>query len=209
MTHQAFQPLGPLNFVATQFGLVNPLVAVFAGLGLVMALRRRTAPRLDGIALLLWSALPLVAYLSVHAFQEQVQGRWLAPIFPTLALAAAAAAETADADWAPLASLVLPVGIAGMVVGLVVGLNPGNLIPPHLDIGQIIRGWDGFSARTEQLRKQSGAKWIAVTYYGVYGELAYHLAPYGTPVVAIAERARYAYAPRPDPALLDKPTSRC
>ena len=76
-----------------------------------------------------------------------------------------------------------------MVLGLVAGLNPGNVIPPHLDVGQIIRGWDGFSAKTEQLRQQSGAAWIAATYYGVYGELAYHLAASGVPVVAV-DRAR-------------------
>ena len=138
----------------------------------------------------------------VHAFQEQIQGHWLAPIFPTLALAAAAAAETAGPRWAPLASLVLPVGIAGMVVGLVASLNPGNVIPPqsrcradHPRLGH------ASAAEAEQLRKQSGADWVATTYYGVYGELAYHLAGRACRSSPSIERARYAYAPPPDPAL--------
>ena len=205
LTDAAFHPLGPLNFLATQFGLINPLIGIFAGLGLVFALRKRTAPHADGIALLLWTTLPLLAYLGAHSFQEQIQGHWLAPIFPTLALAAAAAAESAEPNWAPLASLALPVGIAGMVVGLVVGLNPGAVIPPHLDVGQIIRGWDNLSTSAEQMRKQTGAAWIAATYYGLYSELAYHLGPSGVPVVPTQERVRYAFAPPPDPALLDKP----
>ena len=205
LTHHGFAPLGPLNFLATQFGLINPLIGVFVGIGVVIALRRRQAPRADGIALLMGTAVPLVAYLAVHAFQEQVQGHWLAPIFPTLALAAAAAAETAEASWTPLAALVLPLGVGGMVLGLVGGIDPGNAIPLRLDVGQIVRGWDTFSARTDQLRRQSGAAWVAATYYGAYGELAYRLEPHGVPVVAILERVRYAYAPPPDPALLDEP----
>ncbi len=205
LTQHGFEPLGPLNFLATQFGLINPLIAVFAGLGLVFAIRQRKALNASGIALLLWTTVPLIAYLVVHALQEQVQGHWLAPIFPTLALAAAAAAEAADTNWKPLASLVLPVGVAGMALGLVGGVNPGNAIPLHLDVGQIIRGWGSFSARTEQLRKQSGAAWVATTYYGAEGELAYRLEPLGVPVIATFQRVRYAYAPPPDPALLSEP----
>ncbi len=167
------------------------------------ATARRRAP--DGIALLLWTTLPLLAYLTVHAVQEPVQGNWLAPIFPTLALAAAAAAGRAGPRWAPLASLVLPLGIASMAVGFVAMLNPGSVIPPQLDAGQVIRGWDGFSAEVDQLRKRSAADWVATTYYGIYGELSYHLTPLGVPVVAVYERVRYAYAPPPDPALLGKP----
>ncbi len=205
LTHQGLRPFGPLDFVATQFGVLNPLVAVFAGLGTAIALRSRKAPHADGIALLLWTTLPLIAYLAVHAFQEQIQGHWLAPVFPTLALVAAAAAGTAGPRWAPLAGLVLPVGIGGMILGLVAALNPGNAIPPRFDVGQIARGWDTVAAETERLREQTGAAWVAVDYYGVYGELAYHLAPSGTPVVAVVERPRYAYAPPPDPALRDQP----
>ena len=201
----SFQPFGPLNFIATQFGIINPLVAVFAGLGVVIAFRRRTFQPADGIALLLWTTLPLVAYMTAHAFHATVEGHWLAPIVPTLALAAAAAAETAGLAWAPLASLVLPVGITAMIVGLAAGLNPGNVIPRQFDIGQVIRGWDTFGAEVDQLRRQSGAAWIAASYYGVYSELAYHLPAHGVPVIAVAERVRYAYAPPPDPVLLTKP----
>ena len=206
LAQEDFQPFGPLDFLATQFGILNPLIAVFAGLAAVIAVRRRAAPFADGMALLLWTTVPLIAYMAVHSFQEQIQGHWLAPIFPTLALAAAAAATAAaNVDWERLAGLVLPVGIGGMALGIVAGINPGNLIPRQLDVGQIVRGWDGFSAEAEALREQSGAAWIATTYYGVYGELAYQPATRGVPVVSVFERARYAYAPPPDPALLDRP----
>ena len=146
LTHHGFDPRGLFNFLLTQFGILNPLVAVFAGVGVVIALRGRPAPRAGDMALLLWTVLPLVAYIGVHAFQEQIQGHWLAPIFPTLALVAAVAAETTVPRW-PAASLVLPVGIGGMIIGLVAALNPGNAIPMRLDVGQGIRGWDGSPPR--------------------------------------------------------------
>ena len=204
LTHHGFDPRGLFNFILTQVGILNPLIAVFAGLGVVIALRGRARPRAGDMALLLWTVLPLIAYIGVHAFQEQIQGHWLAPVLPTLALVAAAAAETTSPRW-PLASLVLPFGIGGMVVGLVAALNPGDAIPPRFDVGQGVRGWDTVAVETERLRQQSGAAWVATTYYAIYGELAYHLAASGVPVVAIDQRVRYAYAPPPDPALLDKP----
>ncbi len=207
LAYEGFQPVGPLNFFATQIGVLNPLIAVFAGLAVVIAWRTRATPRADGIALLVWTTVPLIAYMTVHALQEAVQAHWLAPIFPTLALAAAAAATAVSADlrWERLAALVLPIGIAGMIVGLVAAINPGNVIPPHLDVGQIIRGWDSVSAQAERLREQSGAKWVAATYYGTYSELAYNLSRQGVPVIAVDERVRYAYLPPPDPALVDQP----
>ena len=148
--------------------------------------------------------MPLVAYMAVHSLQEQIQGHWLAPIFPTLALAAAAAADTGGKRWAGLAALVFPVGVTGMVLGLVAATNPANLIPPQWDVGQVIRGWDGVAARADALREQNGAAWIATLHYAVAAEIDFHL--HGrVPVVSIVERARYAYAPPPDPSLLDKP----
>ena len=203
LSHQGFNLLGPLDFLATQFGIINPLIAIFAGLGLVVALRQRATPSARGITLLLWTTLPLVAYMAVHSFQEQIQGHWLAPIFPTLALAAAAAAQVGGPRWAPLASLVLPVGIGGMVLGLIAGFNPGNVIPKNLDVGQIVRGWENFADEAEALRRKAGADWIAADYYGVYGELAYRITD--VPVVAVFETERYAYAPPPDSGLLDRP----
>ncbi len=205
LTQHGFDPLGPLNFLVTQFGLINPPIAVFAGLGLVFAIRRRTAPGADGIALLWWTAVPLIAYLAVHALQEQVQGHWLAPLFPTLALAAAAAAEMAEANWTPLASLVLPLGIGGMVLGLVGAVNPGHAIPLPLDVGQIVRGWDGFGAGPSSCASSPAPHGSPSPTTAPMANWPTACAPLGVPVVATDERVRYAYAPPPDPALLDKP----
>jgi hypothetical protein len=49
-----------------------------------------------------------------------------------------------------------------MALGLVAGLNPGNVVPKRFDVGQIIRGWDNFAENADALRRQASARWIAV-----------------------------------------------
>jgi hypothetical protein len=144
--------------------------------------------------------------MAVHSFHEQIQGHWLAPIFPTLALTAAAAAVAAPPErWAGGRALVFPAGVTLSLLGLIVAANPGGIIPPWLDAGQVIRGWDEVASDADALRRSTGATWIGATDYGVVGELQYRLRGEGVPVIGIAERQRYAYAPPPEPALLATP----
>jgi hypothetical protein len=89
------------------------------------------------------------------------------------------------------------------VLGLVLTGNPGNVLPPSLDPGLTLRGWDKAAADLEALRKENGATWIAGTNYASAAALAYRMR--GVPVVPVAQRVRYAYAPAPDAALLTQP----
>jgi 4-amino-4-deoxy-L-arabinose transferase-like glycosyltransferase len=204
VTTGEFQPLKFPEFIATQFAVLNPLVAIFVGLTVVAWISRRTYA-IGGIGLLIATALPLVVYMAFHSFHEQIQGHWLAPIFPTLAMVAAAAAETAPTErWGGLRALVFPVGVALSLIGLVAAVNPRDLIPYRVDAGQVMRSWDTVAAEADTMRKAAGADWIAVTHYGVASEIAYHLRGKGVPVIPIFERERYAYTPPPDPALLSK-----
>jgi 4-amino-4-deoxy-L-arabinose transferase-like glycosyltransferase len=192
-----FQPLKLPEFIATQFGLLNPLVAIFVGLAALQWRRQRN------IAMLLWSATPLVAYLAFHALHQQVQGNWPAPIYPTLAIAAAAVAGIASEQWRGLRSLTFPVGAILVAVGLILGANPGGILPPSLDPGLILRGWDKTAADIEAARNANGATWIAGANYASTAAIAYRLP--GVTVVPVTERTRYNYAPQPDPALLAQP----
>jgi 4-amino-4-deoxy-L-arabinose transferase-like glycosyltransferase len=192
-----FDPLKLPEFIATQFGLLNPLVAIFVGLAAVMWHRQRN------VALLLWTAAPLAAYLAFHALHQRVEGNWPAPIYPTLAIAAAAAAQSAGARWDGLRALTFPVGAILVVLGLVLTGNPGNVLPPSLDPGLTLRGWDKAAADLEALRKENSATWIAGTNYASAAALAYRMR--GVPVVPVAQRVRYAYASAPDAALLTQP----
>ena len=207
VTTGEFQPLKFPEFIVTQFAVLNPVIAIFVGLAAVAWIGRKRSYPLAGLGVLMGTALPLIAYMAVHSFHEQIQGGWLAPIFPTLALAAAAAAEAAPPErWGGLRALAFPLGAGLSLVGLVLAANPRDILPYTIDPGQVIRGWEGVAADADALRQSTGAEWIAVTHYGIGGEIAYHLRDQGIPVVAITERVRYAYAPPPDAALLAKPT---
>lgn len=85
------------EFVASQLGLLNPIIAIFAILAIPSAVRSRTARRLGATGFLLALTMPLALYMVIHAFHGRVQGNWLAPIYPALALLAASATETARA----------------------------------------------------------------------------------------------------------------
>lgn len=206
IAYGALQPLRFPEFVATQFVLLNPLIGIFAGLAAVVWLRGNRNYPVRGIGLLMWTVLPLVAYMAVHAFHGQIQGNWLAPVFPSLSLAAAAAAVWAPPErWAGGRALAFPIGAVLAVVGLVGSLNPGGIIPRALDPGQVLHGWEDVAQEVDAYRQQAGAEWIGVDYYGMVGELQWRLADTHIPVVGIVERRRYDYAPPPDSNLAARP----
>jgi 4-amino-4-deoxy-L-arabinose transferase-like glycosyltransferase len=200
------EPLRFSEFLGTQFLLLNPLIGCFVGLAVVVWVRRSATYPVGAIGLLMWTVAPLVAYMAFHAFHGQVQGNWLAPIFPTLALVAAAAAISAPPErWSGGRALAFPLGVILSVAGLIGSLNPGGVIPRALDPGQVLHGWDGVAKAVDTNRQQTGAAWIGTNYYGMVGELQYLLPRPGVPVEGIVERHRYDYAPPPDTAFAGKP----
>ena len=206
LTPRAFDPLRFPEFIATQFALLNPLIAMFVGLATAVWIGGRPAYPIRAIGLLLWTTVPPIAYMALHSLHGQVQAHWLAPIFPTLVVAAAGAATAPPAiRYAALRSLAFPVGVGLSLVGLILAANPYGILPPRLDPGQVNHGWEGVAADAERLREQSGAGWIAAANYAAHAIVAYNLRDTGVPVIAVTGRARYAFAPPPDPALLDRP----
>jgi 4-amino-4-deoxy-L-arabinose transferase-like glycosyltransferase len=200
------EPLRFPEFLATQFLLLNPLIGCFVGLAVVAWLRRSPAYPVGAIGLLTWTVAPLVAYMAVHAFHGQIQGNWLAPIFPTLALVAAAAAISAPPErWRGGRALAFPLGAALAVLGLIGSANPGGIIPRALDPGQVLHGWEDVAHQVDAYRRETGAAWIGVDYYGMVGELQWRLGGTDTPVIGIVERRRYDYAPSPDASLAARP----
>ncbi len=202
----SFNPLRFLELVGTQFLLLNPLIAMFLGLGIVAWARRLPGYPERAIGLLLWAVVPLAAYMAFHSLHSQVQAHWLAPAFPTLVVAASAAATAAPAErWAGLRALAFPVGAIVSVVGLVLAANPGGILPPAVDPGKMNHGWADVAAEADRLREEAGADWIATANYAQHAIIAYNLRETSVPVVAVMERDRYIFAPSPDNALLDRP----
>jgi 4-amino-4-deoxy-L-arabinose transferase-like glycosyltransferase len=203
---RAINPFGLPELIATQFALLNPPIAMFVGLAAVVWIGRRPSYPTRAIGLLMCTVVPLVAYMAFHSFHGQVQAHWLAPIFPTLVLAAAAAATAPPAErWAGLRAIAFPVGVGLSLIGLVLAANPYGVLPLRLDPGQMNHGWDGVAAEADRLRSDSGADWIAAANYAAHAIVAYNLRATGIPVIAVADRTRYAFAPPPEPGLLDRP----
>jgi dolichyl-phosphate-mannose-protein mannosyltransferase len=194
-----------VELILSQIGLLNPIIAFFAILAAATTLARRTEAQPNPALLLLATMAPLVAYMIVHAFHDRVQANWLAPIYPQVALLAAASVED-------LAGSSLQVGLARAVVPLGIGISVMLLlylaIPIHLPLSirspaDRLEGWQDFAASIERIGRQNGTSWIATVNYDVNAELAFYLRG-RQPVREIFERQRYRSDPL-DLTLADQP----
>ena len=96
---RGFSPQYLIEFVVSQIGLMNPLVflAVVAAIGAALSARGRPLAAADEARrLLIASIAPAVLYFAFHALHDRVQGNWLAPLYPTLAILAAEAVARAQ-----------------------------------------------------------------------------------------------------------------
>ncbi len=201
------QPRYVAEFVAGQFGLLNPLIAVFTGIGAWLAARTLFGRRGEGegaLAFLLLLCLPLVVYMLVHSLHARVQGNWLAPVYPALvALAVVAAAGVTSRVLRGIARIAAPVGIAVSVLVLLFFMAPiptpfGEKTPAERFVG-----WSGLAANLEEMMAAKGATWIATADYGLTGELAYY-GPGPARVQQVDERERFLFD-RVAPGITDGP----
>ncbi|HEX9167823.1 MAG TPA: hypothetical protein VF886_02695, partial [Roseiarcus sp.] len=79
-------------------------------------------------------------------------------------------------------------------------LAPGSMFGRH-DPALPLRGWPMFASNLEALRRSSGAAWVGTTSYGLASELADEPEQH-SPVIQLAERARWRGLPRSAPGLL-------
>ncbi|MCB8840530.1 glycosyltransferase family 39 protein [Aurantimonas sp. VKM B-3413] len=201
--HLTLRYLG--EFVGGQFALLNPLVAIFAGLAVFRLRRTDVLGGISPAGFLMVLSAPLALYMLVHAFHDRVQGNWPAPIYPALAILAAMAAgnPTNGGRLRGLARWVLPVGLGLQVVGLgyVAVAGPAGL-PFRTPLDQVA-GWDGLTRTLDDMREDSSGGWIATVDYGLTGELALH-AEDPDHVQEVIDRDRYSFE-RPNPALARQP----
>ena len=171
-----------IKLVVDQVLLLNPLIAVFLGLSV-----RRLSP-----APLLAICAPYVLYLAFHSLHDEVQGQWPAPLYPTLALCAAAAAERASGWLARLRTAAPWLGLAcaGATLIVVAAASDGRLAYPVP--ARDLRGWPAFAAGVERARIGAGAAWVGGTDYGIVAELADWPA-IKAPVAEVFERERYSF----------------
>ena len=184
------------EFVLSQVGLLNPFIAFFAALAGVTVWTRRAEPQRGPYFLLLATMAPLLIYMLIHAVHARVQGNWLVPIYPQIAILAAA---YVDPRRMPrfrlrLAQSVAPVGMGVSTIIILYLAHPVRLPLPIPNPGDRLEGWQDFATAVASVGKQNGASWIATANYDVNAELAFYEGA-TEPVQEIVERERYNFAP--------------
>lgn len=190
---------GVPEFLLSQFFLLNPLIAVYAALGVAAQLRGEGEARARPFLLPAVSALPFLAYLLLHSLHDRVQGHWPVPVYAPLALCAAAAAERARAAGSRLPIVAPALGFAVAVLALVHMTLPRAGSIGVVDPALPLAGWSKFAGDVEALRKAKGAAWVGTLSYGLHAQLV-HEPGVTSPLLQVNERARYWLddGPRPD-----------
>lgn len=175
-----FNPARSVQFLAELVGgqamLFTPLIAVLAARGL-WQLRGNTTP---GAGLLLWlSLLPAAVFLE-FVLKGRVQGNWLAIIYPTACLAAAAAPPRIIRPALALGFAVTALVYAQALTGFVP-------IPARRDTTALqMAGWQGLAAQAAA----TNPAFITSDDYATEAELAFY-APKDVPVLGFGERWAY------------------
>ena len=206
-----FSPRYLGEFISVAFGLLFPLIAIFAIIAVVDLLRRKSrSPR--AVWFLLAYTLPFSIYLFIHSFHDRVQANWPAPLFPGLCLLAVIGSDSCEKDRARRALRTLvpytaPIGIGLSLLIMLLAILPMGVLPLKLDITKRIRGWDTLSQAVAREQLKNGATWIATDSYVMTGTLSYELraTQAASPVVPLCERLRYDSLPTPPPSLLKSP----
>jgi 4-amino-4-deoxy-L-arabinose transferase-like glycosyltransferase len=191
-----FAPRYLTELLAGQFVLLNPAVAILAGLGVARAWKARAAAAVPLMAAA--TSAPFLAYLVLHSLHDRVQAHWPVPLYPAAALLAAYAAEGA-AGWRAGLARWSPLAIGLTTLALVYMALPQGLLAKGDPAGQL-RGWPGFTDKVEALRAGTGAGWVGALSYGVNGQLQAQRR-IQAPVLQINERDRYADMPQAPPDL--------
>ncbi len=193
------------EFLFAQFGLLNPIIAIFMAIALGRTWKSRRRGVLGPLAFLIALSAPLVLYMLFHSIHDRVQGNWPAPIYPAIAiLAAGAAVESGNTvRLKRLAGAAAPVGLVLPALALAFLATPAGDAMPLRAPTDLLLGWPALSATIEKYELQSGTDWLATADYGLTGELAFHLHSPHT-VQEVVDRERYSFEVS-DPSLAGKP----
>ena len=195
------------ELIPTQIAFATPLVFILGMMGLHAFARRESGAQASRalINAMFWV---ITLYFLWHSLHARVEANWFAPVYPPLAIAAAAAATLAH--WERLSQRVVdfclrwaaPVGIL-MFAGLMVQANTGVLSGYRRDatVRSVGVGWTTLAANIEATRVRVGASCVLAPDYGTASWLTFYL-PKDTCVIQPTQRIRWVNMGEPDPAKL-------
>ncbi len=205
-----FRPAYLAELIPTQVAFATPLVFILGAMGL-HALARRQAGALSSRVLINAMFWTITAYFVWHSLHARVEADWFAPVYPSLAIAAAVAAHLVrwEEREQRLADFCLrwasPLGLL-MFVALIVQANTGLLSGYRRDatVRSVGVGWRELAGQIEAVRQRTGATCILAPDYGTTSWLAFYL-PRGTCVEQQMQRIRWVNMPEPAAAKLAGP----
>jgi 4-amino-4-deoxy-L-arabinose transferase-like glycosyltransferase len=198
-----FKPGFIAELIPTQIAFATPLVFSLGAMGLY-ALARREGGALASRALINAMFWTITLYFLWHSLHARVEANWFAPVYPPLAIAAAAAANVTR--WERIPQRVVdfclrwaaPVGIL-MFAGLLVQANTGVLTGYRRDatVRSVGVGWETLAANIEATRVRVGASCVLAPDYGTASWLSFYL-PKDSCVIQPTQRIRWVNMGEPD-----------
>ncbi len=199
------------EFLGSQIGLLTPFVFALAAGGVWIALRKLQDKSSEPSVLLVSLIGPLLVYFLFHSLHARVQGNWIAPAYPVLAVLASHAAFQVNELHGRFRSAMvlsrqwaLPVGFAFAVIAYFqafAGLLP---LDPAKDPTSLMVGWSGLARQVDDVARQEQASYVLTSGYALTSLLSIY-APDATPVVQFNERIRWISFEQPRAALFLHP----
>jgi 4-amino-4-deoxy-L-arabinose transferase-like glycosyltransferase len=199
------------EFLGSQIGLLTPFIFVLAAGGVWISLRGPPAKAREPSVLLVSLIGPMLVYFLFHSLHARVEGNWLAPAYPVLAVLGAQAAFRVGELHGPFRSVMmhsrqcaLPVGFAFAAVAYLqafVGLLP---LAPGKDPTALMVGWSGLALHVDDVARQENASYVLTSSYGLTSLLSRY-SPDALPIVQFNERIRWLSFEPPRAGLFLKP----
>jgi hypothetical protein len=209
-----FTPYYLAEFLVAQIGLLNPLViAAFAPALAAVPWRAPVLPRSHDEArrLLACTIAPAAVYFLLHSLHDRVQGNWLAPLYPAVAILVA--------DW--VAEIRLR-GVPGFALGiakaapwaapiglLVAALTFAETLTGAVPLGDAnplarLEGFRGLARDLDARAHADGAAYILTQGYALTSLMSYYADP-AIPVVQPEQRVRWIFEPQPPETMFAAP----
>ena len=209
-----FTPYYLAEFLIAQIGLLNPLVvAAFIPAVAAISWRAPVAPRSPGEArrLLASTIAPAAAYFLLHSLHDRVQGNWLAPLYPAVAILAADwIAEIRRRGVSGFAAGIAKAAVCAAPIGLVVAaLTFAEALTGAVPLGTAnpLARLEGFRELARDLDAKAhadNAPYVLIQGYALTSLMTY----YGDPAIAVVQpqqRMRWIFEPQPAEALFAAP----
>jgi 4-amino-4-deoxy-L-arabinose transferase-like glycosyltransferase len=155
--------------------LISPLVFLFA----IIGLRQKSQLQMP----LLLIHLPIVVFMVEHSLGARVQGNWLLPTYPWVAVLATAGLLKSASLWKGVtvgSAAILGAGV------LVIGLKSGEPVFKGDNPFNQTKGWE--AAASDLRAATMGYDWVATTEYAMTGRMAWIAGPKKTWSVLQPER---------------------